>query len=284
MNNLYCNILLESHSDSECDNDKSDDDEDTTPSPIIKRKMSRTLNSHEQFYCSTQYSKLPTEKNSLSPRLGLPKKKRRPCQPIRFSHVILMPPSTKIGDLTGNAALFLEMRPFDLRKSDTLFPERQWRERGGECNIFFNSCHFALNEFADIISGYAELRNGVYFCANFTTIQKKRMVGGVMTEYSKMVAADFAMFNSGENMLLLVLSKVPNQVAWELSQKYQSNCKTYTLLPSINIILEQMTPAMRLQLALKDDEVSDPLLKNFCQPIRLIGMYFMFTFYMCSIL
>ena len=83
------------------------------------------------FYCSPKRSNLEPEKDSLSPRLGLPKRKRRPCQPIRYPHTIVMPPNTKIGDLTGNAALFLEMRPFDMRKSDTLFPERQWRERGG---------------------------------------------------------------------------------------------------------------------------------------------------------
>ena len=97
------------------------------------------------------------------------------------------------------------------------------------------------------------------------------MVGGVLTEYSKMAISDFAMFNSGEHLLVLVLPKVPNQVAWELGQKYQSNCKTYGLLPSINIILERLTPPMRLQLPLKDEDIDDPLLQNFCQPIRLIG-------------
>ena len=119
----------------------------------------------------------------------------------------------------------------------------------------------------------AELKAGVYFSTKFSTIQKHRMVAGIMTEYHSMVPDDIVMFNVGDVLLVLVLPKIPNQVAWELCRPFKSNCQQYDLIPSINIILEHLTDTIRLQLTLKDKDVDDPLLQNFKRSIRLIGMF-----------
>ena len=121
----------------------------------------------------------------------------------------------------------------------------------------------------------SELKNGVYYSTRFTTLQKKRMVAGVFTEYSQMMTDDIAMFNRKDALLVLVLPRVPNIIAWELTRDYTSNCGTYDLHASINIILEHLTDLTRLQLILEDDEVEAPLLQNFSKPIRLIGKLFL---------
>ena len=92
-----------------------------------------------------------------------------------------------------------------------------------------------------------------------------------MTEYSTMARSDFAMFNCADVVLILVLPKMDNQVAWELTRPHRSHCQTYDLLTSINIILERLDCTMRLQLNLPDDDVTDPLLQNFSQDIRYTG-------------
>ena len=97
------------------------------------------------------------------------------------------------------------------------------------------------------------------------------MLAGVFTEYAQMMTDDIAMFNQKDALLVLVLPKVPNPVAWELTRNFTSNCGTYDLHASINIILEHLTDLTRLQLILEDDEVESPLLQNFSKPIRLIG-------------
>ena len=120
---------------------------------------------------------------------------------------------------------------------------------------------------------FSELKNGVYFSTRFTTLQKKRMLAGVFTEYAQMVTDDIAMFNCKDTLLVLVLPRVPNLIAWELTRNYTSNCGTYDLHASINIILEHMTDLARVQLILDDEDVDVPLLQNFSKPIRLIGKY-----------
>ena len=88
-----------------------------------------------------------------------------------------------------------------------------------------------------------------------------------------MVPDDIAMFNSQDTILVLVLPRLPNVIAWELTRNYHSNCGNYELLASINIILEHMNDSIRSQLTLADEAVESPLLQNFSQSIRLIGMF-----------
>ena len=116
-----------------------------------------------------------------------------------------------------------------------------------------------------------ELKNGVYFSRGFSTLQKKRMMGGIFTEYCSMVSDDIVMFSADDVLLVLVLPKLPNVIAWELTRNYRSNCDTYCLISSVNIILEHMTDDVRSQLTVADDAVDNPLLQNFSRPIRLIG-------------
>ena len=99
-------------------------------------------------------------------------------------------------------------------------------------------------------------------------------MAGVFTEYSQMMTDDIAMFNRKDVLLVLVLPRVNNLIAWELTRNYTSHCGTYDLHASINIILEHLNDLTRLQLILEDDEVESPLLQNFPKPIRLIGMFF----------
>ena len=103
-------------------------------------------------------------------------------------------------------------------------------------------------------------------------------MAGIFTEYSAMVTDDIVMFNSKDVILVLVLPKVPNALAWELTRSYRSNCDTYDLIASVNIILEHMTDTIRLQLILDDDSVESPLLQNFTKPIRLIGNFIILSF------
>ena len=90
------------------------------------------MDPHEEFYQTTpKRPRSELDQDSLSPRHGLIRR-HRPKQPQRHPHTIAHKPITKLGDLTGNPTYFLEMRSFEARKMDTLYPERQFKERGGE--------------------------------------------------------------------------------------------------------------------------------------------------------
>ena len=129
-----------------------------------------------------------------------------------------------------------------------------------------------------------ELKNGVYYSSGFSTLQKKRMLGGVFTEYAAMVTDDIVMFNQKDTLLVLVLPRVPNVIAYELTRKYRSNCESYDLIASVNIILEHLTDESRLQLILGDSDVDNTLLRNFSLPIRLIGNLYCISYQSNSIL
>ena len=101
------------------------------PSPVIQRRNQSSINPYDDFFGTPKRAKLEIEKNSLSPRLGLVKRRRPSIQLQRFPHTVTHTPISKLGDLTGNSSHFLEMRAFDLRKTDTRHPERQFKERGG---------------------------------------------------------------------------------------------------------------------------------------------------------
>ena len=118
----------------------------------------------------------------------------------------------------------------------------------------------------------AELKDGVYYARGFSTLQKKRMIAGIFTEYSSMAYEDIIMVNTGDVMMVLVLPRLPNVISWELTRNYHSHCGTYSLVASLNIILEHMNDDVRTQLSLEDDAVDNPLLQNFPKPIRLVGM------------
>ena len=101
-------------------------------SPIIR---SSNLN-RSHFHSQSQYgSPQPSRgliQDHLSPRLGL-MHSTVPVSAIsleRFNHAKPYPPARPIGDLNGTMPLFLEMRPFSHRPTNSTTPERNQRERG----------------------------------------------------------------------------------------------------------------------------------------------------------
>ena len=76
------------------------------------------------------------DQSIFSPRMGLPRTPKTPKAIKRHKHTKPTAPLHKVGDLTGNLSHFVEIRPFDLRRPDTLNPSRQYRERGGKLTLF----------------------------------------------------------------------------------------------------------------------------------------------------
>ena len=86
---------------------------------------------HQSFYVSPRRSPRLI-KNHLSPRMGLPvSTTHAPTTTLtRIRHTHPHPPSHSIGNLKHSLSMFLEMKPFNMRRTDTLTPERDFRERG----------------------------------------------------------------------------------------------------------------------------------------------------------
>ena len=119
-----------------------------------------------------------------------------------------------------------------------------------------------------------ELMSGCYFSRSFSTDQKKRLLSGIFAEYNRMSEDDIVTINAGSNILVLVLPRLSNQLAWELSLPNRSKHGYYSLIQSINIICERALPLdspMRQQLSWSEEDVTIPFLTNFNKVIRLIG-------------
>ena len=101
----------------------------TSPVPSSPATPRRPI--HQSFYQSPRRSPRLI-KDHLSPRMGLPAQPTRaPTTTLtRIRHTHPYPPSHSIGNLKHSLSMFLEMKPFNMRRPDTLTPERDFRERG----------------------------------------------------------------------------------------------------------------------------------------------------------
>ena len=91
---------------------------------------------HQSFYQSPRRSPRLIQ-DHMSPRMGLPAVPTlAPTTTLsRIRHTHPYPPSHSIGNLKHSLSMFLEMKPFNMRRPDTLTPERDFRERGRKCSL-----------------------------------------------------------------------------------------------------------------------------------------------------
>ena len=104
-----------------------------------------------------------------------------------------------------------------------------------------------------------------------TMAQKKRLMAGILQEYDTFALDDFAIFHSGKSMLCLVIPKMTNQIQDELSRTNRSKCGVYSLLQSVNLILQYCTPFVASQLSFPDADITCNFLKPFDYVTRQIG-------------
>ena len=116
-----------------------------------------------------------------------------------------------------------------------------------------------------------ELCVGVYFMSEGTTTQKMRLLAGIYQEYDTFIPEEFAIFHSGDSMLVLVLPKLSNQLQSELTRPYRSKCGVYSLFQCINLILEYATPSVASQLLYPEADITLNFLRPFSWEIRVIG-------------
>ena len=117
--------------------------------------------------------------------------------------------------------------------------------------------------------------SGCYYARSFSTEQKKRLLSGIFAEYNRMSSDDIVTIHAGSDILVLVLPRLHNQLAWELTLPNRSRNGHYNLVQSINILCERCIPLdseMRQQLSWTEEDITIPFLSNFSKVIRLIGM------------
>ena len=109
-----------------------------------------------------------------------------------------------------------------------------------------------------------------------STEQKKRLLSGIFSEYNRMHVSDIVTVNADSSILVMVLPRLDNQLAYELTLTNRSRGGHYDMVQSINILCEQcISKGSRLQsqLHLPEEQISIPFLLNFSRTIRLIGTF-----------
>ena len=131
--------------------------------------------------------------------------------------------------------------------------------------------YFYVLELEFINLYYLELLVGIYYMNQGTTLQKTRLIAGVMQEYSDYSFEDFVCLHQKESMLFLVVPKLTNQLQRELTLTNRSKCGLYSFTQSLNIILAHLTPSIASQLTLPCDQITLPFLRSFDLDTRLVG-------------
>ena len=123
-----------------------------------------------------------------------------------------------------------------------------------------------------LVTIYLDLREGIYYIRHATLAEKHRFLSGIFNHYN-LHLSDYAIFNRGTSMMVLVLPYIAPQLRWELQLDCYSKFKHYGLVACCNIILERATESVRRELCWAEADIKLPFLKQFGIPIRLISKY-----------
>ena len=118
-----------------------------------------------------------------------------------------------------------------------------------------------------------ELSVGCYFMQQGTSLQKMRLLAGILQEYNQFPLGDFGIFHQGDSMLVIVIPKVSNQLQDELSRQNRSKCGVYSLHQCVNLMLEHSTPSIASQLNFPDELITVNFLRPFDYETRQIGKF-----------
>lgn len=119
----------------------------------------------------------------------------------------------------------------------------------------------------------SELTVGCYYMQQGTSLQKMRLLAGILQEYNQFPLGDFGIFHQGDSMLVIVIPKVSNQLQDELSRQNRSKCGVYSLHQCINLMLEHSTPSIASQLNFPDEMITVNFLRPFDYETRQIGKF-----------